>query len=41
VKPAVQGKGIGVGTVQFIAEEIAAAAAGVNVLYTFDKPLIG
>lgn len=34
-------KGIGTGTVQFIAEEIVAAAAGVTVLYTFDKPLIG
>lgn len=41
VKPSVVGKGIGVGTVQFIMEEIVAAAAGVTVMFTFDKPLIG
>lgn len=41
VKPAVAGKGIGVGTVQFTMTEIAAAAAGVNVLWTFDNPLVG
>jgi hypothetical protein len=34
-------KGIGVGNIQFIIEEIATAAAGVNCAYTFDKPLIG
>lgn len=34
-------KGIGTGSIQFIAEEIVAAAAGVTTLYTFDKPLIG
>lgn len=38
VKPAVVGKGIGAGEFQFQMEEIAAAAAGVNVLYTFDRP---
>lgn len=40
VKPFV-GKGIGVGAIQMIMEEIVAATAGVNVLYTFDNPLIG
>jgi len=34
-------KGIGTGTVQFIAEEIVAAAAGTTIFFTFDKPLIG
>lgn len=41
VKPAVIGKGIGTGTVQFTMTEIVAAAAGVNVLWTFDNPLQG
>jgi len=41
IKPTVAGKGIGTGTIQFIIEEIVAAAAGVSVLWTFDKPLIG
>lgn len=41
VKPTIQGKGVGTGVVQFTMEEIVAAAAGVNVLWTFDKPLIG
>jgi len=41
VKPSVVGKGIGRGTVQFIMEETVAAAAGVTVFWTFDKPLLG
>jgi len=41
VKPSVTGKAIGTGTIQFIMEETVAAAAGVTVFYTFDKPLQG
>lgn len=34
-------KGIAPGNIQFIIEEIVAAAAGVNAKFTFNKPFVG